>query len=69
MPSRSPSSPTSPSTRAAGNVAPAAATGTGLSRRSFLLNTVLAAAAAPWLVPAGVVRAQDGRPTPSNRTT
>jgi predicted dehydrogenase len=30
---------------------------------------VLAAAAAPWLVPAGVIRAQDGKPVPSGRTT
>ena len=38
------------------------------SRRSFL-KASLAAGAAPWLIPAGVVRAQGGRPTPSNRTT
>ncbi|MDR1498256.1 MAG: Gfo/Idh/MocA family oxidoreductase [Puniceicoccales bacterium] len=40
-----------------------------LSRRDFIRKSVLAAAVAPWIVPAGVVRAQDGRPTPSNRTT
>jgi predicted dehydrogenase len=38
------------------------------SRRSFL-KIALAAGAAPAIVPAGVVRAQEGRPTPANRTT
>jgi predicted dehydrogenase len=42
---------------------------TALSRRDFIRKSVLAAAVAPWIVPAGVVRAQDGRPVPSNRTT
>ena len=37
-------------------------------RRSFL-KAALAAGAAPWLIPAGVVRAQGPRPTPSNRVT
>ena len=38
------------------------------SRRSFL-KASLAAGAAPWIVPAGVVRAQAATPTPSNRVT
>jgi len=39
-----------------------------VTRKAFL-KTMLAAGAAPVIVPAGVVRAQDGRPTPANRTT
>ncbi|MDR2849660.1 MAG: Gfo/Idh/MocA family oxidoreductase [Verrucomicrobiota bacterium] len=38
------------------------------NRRRFL-KAMLAAGAAPWVIPAGVVRAQDGAPTPSNKTT
>ena len=36
------------------------------NRRSFL-KAALAAGAAPWIIPAGVVRAQGATPTPSNR--
>jgi len=39
-----------------------------LNRRSFIRGT-LAAGAAAWIVPAGVVRAQDGKPVPSERVT
>jgi predicted dehydrogenase len=39
-----------------------------LARTAFL-QAALAAGTAPAILPAGVVRAQDGRPTPSNRTT
>lgn len=38
------------------------------SRRSFL-KASLAAGAAPWIIPCGVVRAQGARPTPANRVT
>ena len=38
------------------------------NRRSFL-KTSIAAGVAPWIVPAGVVRAQDGRAVPSERVT
>jgi len=39
-----------------------------VNRRLFL-KAGLAAGVAPWIIPAGVVRAQDGKPVPSNRTT
>ena len=38
------------------------------TRRSFM-KAILAAGAAPVIVPAGVVRAQGSQPTPSNKTT
>ena len=38
------------------------------TRRSFLKATLLTGTA-PWIIPSGVVRAQGGRPTPSNRVT
>ncbi len=39
-----------------------------ITRRSFLAAS-LAAGALPAIIPAGVVRAQEGKPTPSNRVT
>ena len=38
------------------------------TRRTFM-KAILAAGAVPAVIPSGVVRAQDGRPTPANRTT
>ncbi|MDR2863427.1 MAG: Gfo/Idh/MocA family oxidoreductase [Puniceicoccales bacterium] len=45
---------------------------TPTTRRAFvrtLTRASLAAVAAPWIIPSGIVRAQDGQPVPSNRTT
>lgn len=42
------------------------------TRRSFvktLASASLATFAAPWIIPSGIVRAEDGKPVPSNRTT
>ena len=39
-----------------------------MNRRHFL-KSVIAAGAAPTFIPAGILRAQDGKPTPSNRVT
>jgi hypothetical protein len=39
-----------------------------MNRRHFI-QSIIAAGAAPAFIPAGVLRAQDGKPTPSNRVT